>query len=245
MFRALPFQVAFAQGCAPPMIARGDETEHALERRMAIRMLLADRKVRTHGALWRLWREASRATWRTWGDRAMGLQAYSVGATGVFFAWFQRTDPFWVAAYQSVAAAAAALVLLMICIFIEELGKAPSTLRKARVAPPSIEMRITIRNDRIHENVLELDREILDYEQYRNILGHGRQSTTSWPTKRLAKLNKRIEQFGVFLDHATFEDGTWRRRRTARKMYSRIREVKHTTDLAILKQEIGLLRKTW
>jgi hypothetical protein len=192
----------------------------------------------------RVLREATRSTWTAWRARAIGLELYSVGATGLFFAWVQGHEQFWTAAYQSVAAGAAALLLLMSCIFLEELGKAPATLRNRRLEPASFVAHLTVRNDQIHQNVMELDREIAAYEQYRKVIGHGAVNDGLADTA-LAKLNARIEQFGAYVANATFEDGNWRRRRAARRIYKDIRLISHVTDLGIVREALGRLKKTW
>ncbi len=201
-------------------------------------------KRKARGPVSRLLREAARATWQRWAARDIGLAFYWLGATGLFFAWFQRTETYWTAAYHSVAAGVPALLLYMVTVFVEELAKAPAALRRTRMEPPSLEGRITVRNDAINQNVLELDREILQYEQFKKNIGHGAVNDEH-ADKALAKLTSRMEQFGRYIDNATFEEGSWRRRRAARATWRRIGQITHATDLALVKEELARLKKTW
>jgi hypothetical protein len=169
---------------------------------------------------------------------------YWLGATAIFVALFQRSEPFWTAAYKGVAGGAAAIALLMVCLFLTEVAKAPATLRRKRLEPPSIEFRLQIRNDSIHQNVMEVEKEIGEYEQFRKLIGHGAVND-ELADKALAKLNARVEQFGLYAARTTFEDGVWRRRRLARRVYRRIQGITHDTDLGEVRKGLDELKKTW
>jgi len=95
----------------------------------------------------------------------------------------------------SVAAGVAALLLLMFCIFLGELMKSPAELRRARIAPPTLEFRTTIRNDAIHQNVMELEREFAQYGQFKK-KHRIRCSERRARREALATLTSRFEKFG-------------------------------------------------
>jgi hypothetical protein len=186
----------------------------------------------------RLLQRAWHNTWRWWRDHSLGLEVYFALAIPLFAALSDRGRTFWERLVPATAAGVAAMVLLVLGVFVRNLVRVPEQLRLERFRPPSFVARVDSGPaDRLQLVAVELLKAVEEYRPWRGIIGHG-PVNDDLADQRLRTLNAAITRLGDIGAQATIEDGTRTRRREARCLFDRIGNITHQTNLDSVKGEI-------